>query len=336
MSRPPSPDATAKPPRRPYWAWLLVAAALVHPLSQLFARWDWRADLLSHLLLPAFLMTVVAVAALIRRHRRLAGILAVLGVVQLWPLVRYELPNPVPPPTVRPERLRVLSANVLAVNDRHDLLFDLIRREDPDLVGLIEFTSKWQAAMRAFRNDYPYRYEHPAYYDGLALYSKRPLVDARLLRPDPQGQPAISAQLEFSGRVLTVWVVHPESPIRRLGHRRGFPELDALAANIGDQPGSRLVFGDLNSSEGSPHFADFLARTGLRDSRLGFGSQPSWPDGSPYRVTIDHAFLSDDLAVADRRLGPSIGSDHLPFILDIAPSRADVSTSRATASHSSP
>ena len=74
----------------------------------------------------------------------------------------------------------------------------------------------------------------------------------------------------------------------------------------------------MNSTDGSAHFRDFIAVTGLRDSRHGFGRQGSWPVNSPYRIAIDHLFLSDDLSVVDRRLGPSIHSDHFPLIVDIA------------------
>lgn len=336
MSDPLAPRGLTQPPRRPRWRWLLVAPALAHPSAQIAARWDWRADFLSHLQLPALVVTVVVIAALVRRDRRLASVLAVLAAVQAWPFVRCYLPNPVPPASEARDRIRVLSSNVLVMNGRYDRLIDLIRREDPDVVGLVEYTRDWLSGLTPIRGEYPYRFEYPAGPDGLALYSKRPLIAPRLERPDPLGQPALSAQMEFGGRRLTLWLVHPTSPIRRLGSREGFPELDALAAHIGDRPGPRLVFGDLNTTDGSPHFGDFLARTGLRDSRLGFGTQPSWPVSCPYRLTIDHAFLSEDLAVADRRLGPSIGSDHLPFVLDVTPSRAAAPTSAATASQPVP
>jgi endonuclease/exonuclease/phosphatase (EEP) superfamily protein YafD len=116
-------------------------------------------------------------------------------------------------------------------------------------------------------------------------------------------------------------------------YRRALPELPALAAPIGRTPGSRIVIGDMNTTDGSPLFSDFVLATGLRDSRLGFGRQPSWPTFSPYRIALEHAFVSDDLAVVARRLGPSIGSDHLPLIIDLAPAAGSLEDTKR-ASHS--
>src|SRR5262249_6462450 len=95
--------------------------------------------------------------------------------------------------------------------------------------------------------------------------------------------------------------------------------LAALGERARDAGGSRIIIGDLNSTDGSAHFRDLLRVSGLRDSRLGFGRQPSWPTMGFYRIAIDHALVSDDLAVVDRRPGPNVGSDHFPLILDLAP-----------------
>jgi endonuclease/exonuclease/phosphatase (EEP) superfamily protein YafD len=36
------------------------------------------------------------------------------------------------------------------------------------------------------------------------------------------------------------------------------------------------------------------------------------------QVSIDHLLHSSELAVADRRLGPPMGSDHLPLVVDLS------------------
>lgn len=325
-----SPEAPAPGPERGRWPrWIVpvaAAAALLHPAACLVGRWDWRADLITHFQGPALAATIVAVAAAARPRPRLALALAALGVYQAWPMFRYDVGNPVAPDPDLRTPLRILSANLLFENDRFEDLAALIRREQPDIVGLIEFSPPWLEGLAQVRGEFPYRVEFPRGGEGLALWFRDPPRTMDPVRtPGPDCWPFFHATFEFGGELRHLWLVHPRSPLGR----RETPELAALAAEIGRVPGSRIVIGDMNASEGSPRFADFLEATGLRDSRLGFGRQPSWPAWSPYRIAIDHAFLSPDLAVVDRRLGPEIGSDHLPLIVDVAPASSTKAASRS-------
>jgi endonuclease/exonuclease/phosphatase (EEP) superfamily protein YafD len=293
-----------------------IGIALIHPLATLLARFDWRADLVTHFTVPALTVTLIVAAGLLRRHPRLALGLGCLAVVQAAPLFRYMGPSPVQPDPRAAPRLRLLMANVLEENTRYADVEGLIRRNQPDIVGLVEVTPEWIAGLAAIRAEYPYRVEAPEGTAGLALWFRtRPTVIDPPVHPLPGASPVIHAEFMFAGRPRHLWLVHPTMPFAR----KDRPEIPALAALIGRTPGSRIVVGDLNTTEGSPWFADFLRTTGLRDSRLGFGRQPSWPSDLPYRITLEHAFLSDDLAVVARRLGPMIGSDHFPLILELAP-----------------
>ncbi|HEV3121596.1 MAG TPA: endonuclease/exonuclease/phosphatase family protein, partial [Isosphaeraceae bacterium] len=146
----------------------------------------------------------------------------------------------------------------------------------------------------------------------------------------PPGNPVAHATMLLGGKVRHLWLVHPSNPLSERGRHSSNGELAALAGRIRSTPGSHVVFGDLNRTDGSPFFQDFERVSGLRDSRLGFGRQASWPVWSPYQIAIDHAFVSPDLAVTDRRLGPKIGSDHRPLLLEVAPA------SPASAARSAP
>jgi endonuclease/exonuclease/phosphatase (EEP) superfamily protein YafD len=141
----------------------------------------------------------------------------------------------------------------------------------------------------------------------------------------PGGNPVLCVPIRYAGRETRLWLVHPPNPLFE-GEVTN-QDLLALGARIGEWRGSQIVFGDLNRTDASPFFEDFRRATGLRDTRYGFGIQPSWPAWSPYRIAIDHAFLSADLAVVNRRLGPSIGSDHLPLLLDVGSASADARNS---------
>lgn len=300
-----------------------VAAALLHPVGSALARHFWVADLVAHFQEAALGASVLAAVVTARRRPWLAVALAVLSAFQVAPLVRYEGANPVPPDPGSTARLRVLYANVLHENRDYDDFLRLARSEKPDVIALVEFSSGWQDGLAPLRAQYPYRMEYPSAAAGMALwFREKPIA---LDPPEwltQKGNCVLHAAFKFAGTLRHLWLVHPTSPLYRVG-KPGNDEIAAIAARVRSTGGSRVVIGDMNSTDGSPHFSDFLATTGLRDSRYGFGRQASWPTGFRYyRIAIDHAFLSDDLAVASRGLGHAVGSDHFPLRLDIAPAAA--------------
>ena len=97
---------------------------------------------------------------------------------------------------------------------------------------------------------------------------------------------------------------------------RHFEELVQLISN---QPDVVLVLGDLNMTFRSSLFQWFLRESGLRDSRRGFGWQATWPVAVPLLATpIDHGLVSHEINVLNRELGPNVGSDHFPVILEFS------------------
>ena len=301
---------------------LLVILAFVHPIARTLARWDWRLDLLSHFQEPALVVTLLAViASFLTKRRSVVVVLLLLAVFQAEPVFRYSLPNPVKPANPNGPRLRILMANVLVDNSSYELLSRFIRETKPDIVGLVEVSDAWVAGLAEIAKEYPYRLDQPNEARGLSLwFKKKPITIDQARQATSEGWPFLHASFRFDGSTRHLWLVHPASPMRRRGKFTGFPELDALADVVAKQEGSTIVVGDLNTTDGSPHFRDFLGVTGLRDSRRGFGRQASWPVGSPFQIAIDHAFVSNDWAVVERKQGPSIGSDHRPFWIELAPS----------------
>jgi endonuclease/exonuclease/phosphatase (EEP) superfamily protein YafD len=318
-----------------YVAPLLFLLAFVQPVAQALARWDWRLDLVSHFQSPALVVTLLAIVAMLLTRRRSVLLLLLLAAFQAEPLVRYSLSNPVKPLNPTGGRLRLLMANVLVDNDGFEALSAMISDTNPDIVGLVEISDAWVVGLSEISKQYPYKLSAPDGPRGLALwFKKRPISIDTAKTPTLEGWPFLHASFEFEGETRQLWLVHPASPMRRLGRFTGFPELDAIADLVAEKAGSTIVMGDFNTTEGSPYFRDFVKTTGLRDSRLGFGRQPSWPVGSPYQITLDHAFVSEDWAVVERKQGTSIGSDHLPFWFEIAPSNKARVTSNARVSAS--
>jgi endonuclease/exonuclease/phosphatase (EEP) superfamily protein YafD len=80
-----------------------------------------------------------------------------------------------------------------------------------------------------------------------------------------------------------------------------------------------LVVGDLNATRWSHAFGRLTSIGGLSNSEDGFGFQPTFPATASIllRVPIDHLLHSDEWVVVDRRLGPAMGSDHFPLVVDL-------------------
>jgi endonuclease/exonuclease/phosphatase (EEP) superfamily protein YafD len=77
--------------------------------------------------------------------------------------------------------------------------------------------------------------------------------------------------------------------------------------------------GDLNMSMWSPYYRQFIRSTGMRNTRQGYGVQPSWPVDAPLLpIPIDHCLISRGFQVLNNRIGSDIGSDHYPLIVDLA------------------
>ena len=56
--------------------------------------------------------------------------------------------------------------------------------------------------------------------------------------------------------------------------------IKAAAEELSKAPAERVLLGDFNCADWSSEFRGFVRKTGLRDSRQGFGILPSWsPQG---------------------------------------------------------
>lgn len=293
-----------------------VAAACAATLLGFLARWSWWGELACHFRPQYAVLLLAAAAGLVALEQRALALLAVAGglvnLVLLLPLyVRRPCRRSAP-------SLRVLVANVWLKNEAYARLQRLVERERPDVFVLLETNSAWVVALKALAWEYPHA-KAVAYLPGfgIMLCSRWPLTEARVMHFGGHGPPAIVATLDWQGRRVMVVGVHPLAPMRRSLQRRRNQQCLALAEFVRAQTLPVIVTGDFNATSWSPIFSQMLRRAGLRDSRLGFGLQPTWPAAWPWlRIPIDHCFLSAHWLVRRRWVGPRIGSDHLPVFTE--------------------
>lgn len=264
-------------------------------------------------------------------------VLACFMGLNLAAILPYYLPRPLSEEaqTFSGKPLKLMHMNVFGYkNTDTRRVVSAIQSENPDVVDLVEYTEPWQRSLEAstILKRYPYRVAGRGH---IALYSKRPLEKARLVYAGKQqvaNQANIIAQLWVNHRPLTLLVAHPASPIRP-SHLTWLQESFQTWQQERTRLGKNLVVvGDLNTSPWSVEFKTLTEKTGLRDSQLGLGIQPSWPMSLPLlgipngpnlltrllQIPIDHALVSENIVVLDRHTGPFVGSDHLPVIVTLA------------------
>jgi endonuclease/exonuclease/phosphatase (EEP) superfamily protein YafD len=283
------------------------------------ARWSWFCELLTHLRAHYFVALTIGAAMLAAlKHFKLAAVFGVVTTINLC----FVLPLYLPETRNRAEgrSIRLMSVNGYHYNPTRQKLIGLIRDTQPDVVLVLEVDDAWVADLEVLADAYPHRHYEPRTHDlGIALLSRLPVHDLNVRDFAPADVPTITARLEDqSGSSFHLIGTHPLPPIWRAYAVMRNQQLTNIAAYVRTLTGPIVLAGDLNSTSWSPNFRDFVQSAGLRDTRNGFGNQPTHPyQLAPIGIAIDHVLVSPDIAVRDRSVGPYIGSDHRPVIIDL-------------------
>lgn len=303
---------------------LLTAAGLLVCLATLISfagRFWWGFELATHFRVQYTLAlggsTLILLALRQWSWSALFGVFALLNLVFFLPTFQEEASAT--PAAGNSPTLRALLVNVNAENRDFARLQGLIAAAQPDLIVLLEATPWLLDQLRVLSQRYPHQVAEPSADPfGIALFSRHPFIQSQIVRfGDVLSPPAIMATLAAGPRPFTLIGVHPWPPVSAdLAEGRN-AQLRALATRVRQSQHPLLVLGDLNLSPWSPWFSQLLADAGLRDSRRGRGLQPSWPVGWwPLWIPIDHALFSAGIQIQQRAIGPTIGSDHYPVIVD--------------------
>lgn len=303
-------------------AWLACLATVMGFLG----CWGWLFELASHFRLQyCWLLIGSAVLLSVAREwpeAALAASGALINGFLLVPLRARAVPST---DGSNGQIVRVLSANLFSSQNRsYERVRRLIREANPDLIVLTEVTHAWQVALQDQQANYTFSnvVARPGGV-GIMMLSRIPFEHVEVVRSGADGRPSILGRLQLrEERRLTVIGTHPPAPVTPTRAKFRDRQLRALADFVSSQEGPRLVVGDLNTTSWSPIFQDFLRRTKFRDSRIGFGLQPTWPVAiPPLQIPIDHCLVSSEVAVHRREVWGDIGSDHYPIVVDVSIAR---------------
>jgi len=298
---------------------ICVAGPAICTLVGFGGRWWWALELASHFRMQYFtLLALGSLAFFLGRRRKLAAcslLLAIVNLAFIAPLYCGASSPRAGAPT-----FRAMFLNLNTSNDQYGKVLDFIRLTGPDFIVLAEASDRWMKELDDGLGGYPSsRVKSQEDNFGIAILSDLPILDGGIISIGQAGVPSVMVRLHTGHQPFTVIGTHPPPPTSRLWAWHRDKQLQELAEVVLQQQGPLIVMSDLNATSWSPCFADLLAETGLKDSRQGFGLQPTWPCSMPLlRIPIDHCFVSSEIVVHGRWVGPDVGSDHYPIVVEFS------------------
>ncbi len=225
---------------------------------------------------------------------------------------------------------RLLQSNVRFDNRTPDEFIRLVARTKPDVLVLQEIPLVWQLKLATVKHLYPYQLICPAIdrVGPSAIISRRPFTQGSVGQCLKDSNVAVQ-DIDFGGRVVTIASLHlhwpwPKRQPEELADI--LPSLTKLKSNSGGV----ILTGDLNAATWSytaSKIADVTATNQLRyagGSWLPLELPSTWTKyiGLP----IDNVFYNSRIELRSATRQSSIGSDHLPILIEFSIPTIDTAT----------
>lgn len=309
----------------------LVVLCVVSCSAAIFsARWFWLGELAASFEWQlGWCVFAAAGVLLLLGARRLALVAAVLAVVHVAPesWLSVESAPHLSAGEASPGVLRVVSANLLQPNRHYSEIAAALKRTDADVICVVELSGPMREVLERELSAWPHRVianptKRP--YDGKAwttgIFSKLPLGTPCFAPVTDSYAPLIEVHPECGVDGVVLRLVHLPRPGREWRVLARNEALSKIATEV-EWTSRSIALGDFNTTSHSPAFGELLEATGLRDSRAGFGRQPSWwlrDLGFPLGIAIDHVLVGDAVEVRNRRTFALPFSDHGGVVVDLA------------------
>ncbi|MEP3115442.1 endonuclease/exonuclease/phosphatase family protein [Nisaea sp.] len=208
--------------------------------------------------------------------------------------------------------IRVVSLNLHHIYADAERVADFITEAAPDVITLQEVSLQPPEVIRRLQKEYPHQLICPyRRSSAIAVLSRTPFTTTGCLNDHRLAWAAV----ERNDRQVTVSSLHLRWP---------FPSPQAAQISALSVAWSKLgtplvLTGDFNAAPWS-HAVQEVARNSGTKVLPGLRRSYTWGEnwlGSAMALPIDHVLATPTLNVTRTALGPHVGSDHLPLIVDI-------------------
>ncbi len=297
----------------------IVVAATVLPLSRTNAWWVRACDFpRPQIALGGALVFVLAFVLPGPAPLAVPALMLFACGYQLWRIVPW---TPLAATDLRfapsgPDDVQILSVNVLMENERTDLVRDLIEREDPDILLLMEPDARWHAALEPVLARYPTVLARPLdNHYGMIFATRFDTRKAEFVDLAKDDAPSVFAELLDRKKTVFRFVgLHPRPPTLGFDTDDRDAQIHA-AARFARKDGVPLIAaGDFNdvawsdTSRSFKHVGEYLDPRRGRGFFASFDARRWW-----LRLPIDQIFVTEEVAVVALERRPRVGSDHFPM-----------------------
>jgi endonuclease/exonuclease/phosphatase (EEP) superfamily protein YafD len=227
------------------------------------------------------------------------------------------------------DSVKIFIANVLQDNLNSDLCNKAIKRNDPDIILLVETDERWKQEVESCLHEYKYRVLQPqsdTY--GMLLFSRLEIEEHSVRYLVEPEIPSITADIRTkSGKIFRIYCLHPKPPVP--GESESSTERDAEILIIGKEAKNCshpvIVAGDLNDVAWSYTTNLFLKVSGLLDPRIGRGFFSTFHANYwLLRWPLDHVFCSSHFYLKKLKRLSAIGSDHFPIFIEVSLEESEI------------
>ena len=294
---------------------VMCAATLIGFLSRLWWVFELTSHFRLHLAVALGSLTMIWLA---RRRWLIAAISAGAALVNLFPVLTVYLPGEALEAN-NGAKVRLVSLNVHTENENNGLVLKFLENTDADVILLMEVDKAWIDALQPLRTNYSHVVAEPREDNfGIALFSRLPLTNSGVLEFGEAEVPSIRATMSVGKQLCVLLGTHPLPPGSSEYARLRNEQFGKICTWVHDQNLPVVVLGDLNCTPWSPYFADLLRNGGLKNVSPKAGLYGSWPAWLPlFRIPLDHCLVSTNICIISKRMGPQVGSDHLPLEIEL-------------------
>jgi endonuclease/exonuclease/phosphatase (EEP) superfamily protein YafD len=306
---------------------LATWALLTLSIFSLAGKWLWSAELASHFKLQYFFLASGLFTFYLgnRSFKYIALNLIALS-INAYDIAPLFAQKEIPAVSGKTQNLTIVQFNRYIDNLQDNKVIKWLssKKKEFDIILIQEINPSFVQELKSLEQIYPYQYVTPQRGNfGQVLLSKKEIVSAPPKTSSDKPSFYITAKIRLSEtKSLTFYGIHimpPKTPKMAINRNS---QLNIIGESILSDPSkTKIAAGDFNVTPYSYFFSRFKKKAGLKNTMIGFGPQNSWPSISPIdilRIPIDHVFVSKNMQVLERRVGPNLGSDHFPVIVKLS------------------